>query len=151
MDVTFDKTFIMLIIMVTWASLVMSRTLHEDTISAKHELWMVQSARTYKNQAEKAMRFKIFKKNFRFIEKFNREGNQTYKLSLNEFADLTDEEFIASHTGYKMPTRNISNQSQSYANNWFGYPDSRRRLPRSIDWRARGAVTPVKNQGSCGK
>ena len=91
---TFSTLMIVIMIIVTWAShRVMSRTSHKTgNIAAKHEQWMVESARTYKDQAEKEMRFKIFKKNHEFVEKFNREqginNNHTYKLRLNKFADF---------------------------------------------------------------
>ncbi|KAJ0017634.1 hypothetical protein Pint_10427 [Pistacia integerrima] len=47
------------------------------------------------------MWFKILKHNLEFIENFNNAGNRTYNLSINQFADLTHEEFLASHTEYK--------------------------------------------------
>lgn len=147
-------TIMIIIIIVSWAShQVVSYTLHEtDNIAAKHEQRMVESARTYKDQAEKEMRFKIFKKNHDLVEKFNRERginhNHTYKLRLNKFADLTHEEFLASHTGYKMPPADHPHNNNK--NNWFKNLNwSKMSFYDSIDWNARGAVTPVKDQGSC--
>ncbi|KAK4589712.1 hypothetical protein RGQ29_020326 [Quercus rubra] len=70
------------------------------------------------------------KDNIEYIDKFNNEGNRTFKLGVNKFADLTTEEFLASYTGYK-----ISNQPSSL---------------NATRFRERGAVTNVKDQGSCG-
>ncbi|XVF27515.1 hypothetical protein REPUB_Repub14bG0114300 [Reevesia pubescens] len=92
----------MLIISGTWASQAMCRTLDEAVIARKHRLWMTYHGRTYENKAEKEWRCKLFKDNLEYIENFNTMGNQTYELSPNEFPDLTFEEFLASHTGYKM-------------------------------------------------
>lgn len=53
---------------------------------------------------EKAKHYLIFKINVEFIEAFNKQINveyQKYTLSLNEFADLTNEEFRAMRNGYK--------------------------------------------------
>jgi len=44
------------------------------------------------NSEEGLMRYKIFKKNVKFIEETNSK-NLSYKLGLNHFADLTDEEY----------------------------------------------------------
>ncbi|KAK9226172.1 hypothetical protein WN943_011219 [Citrus x changshan-huyou] len=150
---TFSTLMIVTMIIVTWAShQVISRTSHKTgSIAAKHEQWMVESARTYKDQAEKEMRFKIFKKNHEFVEKFNREqginNNHTYKLRLNKFADLTREEFLPSYTGYKPPPADHPHSNRS---NWFkNLNSSKMSFYDSIDWNERGAVTPVKDQGSC--
>ncbi|KAI5331738.1 hypothetical protein L3X38_021864 [Prunus dulcis] len=110
-------------------------------MAMKHELWMAKYARIYVDNAEKERRFKIFKENVEFIEKFNTEANHTYKLGLNEFSDPTDEEFTMFHTGYK-PTSLFKNSSFQYEN----LTD----VPPSIDWRNKGAVTPVKFQGLLG-
>uniref|UniRef100_A0A2N9GSM6 Cathepsin propeptide inhibitor domain-containing protein n=1 Tax=Fagus sylvatica TaxID=28930 RepID=A0A2N9GSM6_FAGSY len=100
--------------------------------------------RNYADNAEKKKRFKIFKENAKFIDKFNNEGNHTYKLNVNEFADLTNEEFVASRTGYKIPTLRSSPKTTT-----FKYK-SLTEIPMSMDWREKGAVTSIKNQGSCG-
>ncbi|XP_044462418.1 zingipain-2-like [Mangifera indica] len=131
-------------ILSSWASLAMSRTLHEAAMDEKHEQWMVRHGRTYKDQAEKEMRFKIFKQNLEFIQNFNKAGNRSYNLSINQFADLTDEEFLASRTGYKpMPAQSRTSSTS------FTY-QSLTEAPSSLDWRENGAVTEVKDQGNCG-
>ncbi|XWS18489.1 hypothetical protein CRYUN_Cryun32bG0048100 [Craigia yunnanensis] len=128
----------------TLASQAMSRTLQEAVIANKHEQWMAHYGRVYENQSEKDRRFKIFKDNLEYIENFNNAGNRTYKLSINEFADLTHDEFLAARTGYKKrdnPTTTITTL--------FRY-ENLTEVPTSLDWREQGAVTSVKNQGNCG-
>lgn len=149
MGFTIEKILIVLIVLMSWASLVTSRTLHEASIAEKHEQWMTENARNYKDETEREMRLHIFKQTVEFIEKFNSEGNRTYNLSINEFADLTDEEFQASYTGYNMPGKKISTQSQAETN-WFKHLNMTV-APGQLDWRTKGAVTPVKHQGRCGK
>lgn len=121
---------------------VLSRSLNEVSMVEKHEQWMALHGRVYKDEAEKEMRFKIFKANLEHIEAFNREEGKSYKLDLNEFTDLTNEEFRASHYGFKMPSNPTKTTSFRYEN--------LTEVPPSIDWRKKGAVTPVKNQGQCG-
>jgi len=117
-----------------------SRELSEVSMMERHEQWMVKHGRVYKDAAEKAYRFEIFKSNMELIESFN-AGNNKFRLGANQFADLTNEEFRA-RNGFK-PSASRSATSFRYEN--VTAP------PASMDWRTKGAVTPVKDQGQCGE
>ncbi|KAL1060528.1 hypothetical protein V6Z11_1Z091400 [Gossypium hirsutum] len=102
---------------------------------------MVDYGREYESELEKEKRLNIFKENLEYIESFNNGGNKSFKLGLNEYADMTQDEFLASHTGYKMQYYPTLSKSTSYMyENLLGY---------KLDWRDHGAVTPVKQQGKC--
>ncbi|XP_057949152.1 ervatamin-B-like [Malania oleifera] len=107
----------------------------------RHQLWMRRHGRVYTDSAEGEMRFKIFRDNVGFIEAFNRDGSWGYKLGVNEFADQTNEEFQASRNGYKMLSR-LGTTSFRHENVSA--------VPLGVDWREKGVVTPVKDQGQCG-
>ncbi|XP_052179452.1 zingipain-2-like [Diospyros lotus] len=119
-----------------------ARRLDEATMLERHEQWMAHYGRIYKDPTEKAARFKIFKKNVEHIDASNAAANKKYKLSANKYADMTDEEFIASYTGYKATTKEAILGSFSYGN----LSD----VPSTIDWREKGAVTTIKDQMQCG-
>ncbi|XP_039169656.1 cysteine protease XCP1-like [Eucalyptus grandis] len=72
--------------------------------------------------------------------------NRTHKVGLNKFSDLTNEEFVAAYTGYKLPSSTRRNSSQV---NSFKYQGSNS-IPESVNWVKQGAVNPIKNQGQCG-
>ncbi|KAI4296898.1 hypothetical protein L6164_036818 [Bauhinia variegata] len=147
MVVTVDMKHLAAICFALWACAfpVMSRTLNEDSVAATHEQWMTKFGRSYANEAEKAKRFKIFMENLLYIENFNNAGNQSYKMGLNKFSDLTKEEFLAFYT---RPFK-VSNQTNSSKMTSFKQLDVSD-VPESMDWIEKGAVTPIKNQQSCG-
>ena len=60
--------------------------------------------RTYSTASERAARFATFAKNFARIEAHNAQG-KSFKLGINEFADMEPEEFATSHFGMKEGTR----------------------------------------------
>nr|GMD06672.1 ervatamin-B-like [Ipomoea batatas] len=128
------------------ASQATARTLEETSLRLRHEKWMVRHGRSYKNDAEKAKRFQIFKENLEFIQSFNKAGNQSYKLGTNKFTDLTKEEFQATMLNKeKSFPRPKTSKPASFVN------ENLAQVPDSLDWREQGAVTGIKNQGSCGK
>ncbi|KAJ6409573.1 hypothetical protein OIU84_009132 [Salix udensis] len=112
-----------------------------------YEMWLVKHGKAYNALGEKEKRFEIFKDNLKFVDQHNSAGNPSYKLGLNKFADLSNEEFRAAYLGTRMDEKR----------RLLGAPKSERYLfkdgddlPESVDWREKGAVTPVKDQGQCG-
>ncbi|KAG8371936.1 hypothetical protein BUALT_Bualt12G0014600 [Buddleja alternifolia] len=130
------------LILAIWASQTTSRVLPKRlSISERHEQWMAQYGRVYKDNEEKAMRFKIFKDNVEFVEAFNKAGTRQYQLGVNAFADQTNEEFRSTRNGLKVQ-KSSKITSFKYENVSV--------VPSSMDWRTKGAVTPIKDQGQCG-
>ncbi|XP_030519581.2 zingipain-2-like [Rhodamnia argentea] len=134
------------LILSTWAWHVMSvRTLHGSTVAEQHEQWMTQYGRTYKNPEEKERRREIFERNLQFIKDFTASGNRTFKVGINQFSDLTNDEFVRSHTGYLASKQPKSTRTGSLSHQ---YPTGD--VPDSIDWVEKGAVNQIKDQGQCG-
>lgn len=89
-------------------------------------------------------RLQIFADNYDAIEAHN-AGESSYKMGLNKFSHLTLEEFQETvHSGTKPPALRRKGDKVHSA------PSDMTAVPESVDWSTTGAVTPVKNQGSCG-
>jgi len=88
-------------------------------------------------------RFATFKDNFLKIEAHN-AGTHSYSMALNEFADLTADEFKSMYYGLKQT--GAASQSAGTFEAPFGYQEQ----ADGVDWRTKDAVTPVKNQAQCG-
>ena len=87
-------------------------------------------------------RFKIFHENFKMVEELQRMERGSAIYGMNQFADLTAEEFRAQATMRNpMPE---AMHTQGLAQTPSGA------TPTAFDWRDQGAVTPVKNQQQCG-
>ncbi|CAM8899927.1 unnamed protein product [Rhodiola kirilowii] len=109
--------------------------------------WLAKNKKSYNQLGEEAKRFEIFKDNLRFIEEHN-SLNRSYKLGLTRFADLTNEEYRALFLGTRTDARRRVMKGKR-ASQRYAYRGGEK-LPMSVDWRASGAVTGVKDQGMCG-
>ena len=89
------------------------------------------------------MRFENFKQNIDLVAAHNAKES-SFKLAVNQFADMSKEDFRAKYLGFK-----FVDQAHLRAQN-VEQPANNSALPASVDWNQAGAVTPVKNQGQCG-
>ena len=87
-------------------------------------------------------RFTAFAENYEYIQRENAKG-YSYQLGLNEFSDMSMDEFKMSKLGM-MPESMWGNVPSGGV-----HKVSNASLPKSVDWRKK-AVTAVKNQQQCG-
>jgi len=94
---------------------------------------------------EEVERLAIFKTNLKKIDALNNK-HKGVTFGINKFADLSQEEFKAKYLGTKvnLEDRESLPIAQEYT------PEQLKDLPDTWDWRDKGAVTGVKDQGDCG-
>jgi len=115
-----------------------SATLSNDRASFMK--WASAQGKAYTAMDMRA-RFAIWSKNVDFINNWNAKNSSTV-VGMNQFGDLTREEFAKYYLGLKPVQKKTGQVAVAAKKNV--------QLPASVDWNAAGAVTPVKNQGQCG-
>jgi cathepsin L len=113
------------------------------------EDWKVEFGKSYGDIQEEAHRFIVFLDNWKMINDFNIEGSHNYTMKLNQFGDLTGEEFRYYVHGHGESCLRKRTVMERVAMNEVTLDGP---LATSIDWTNNGGnyVTPVKNQGQCG-
>lgn len=114
--------------------------------------------KTYISENDEAFRKDVFCKNLEEIKKLRENKNIDYEIEVNEFCDLTWEEFRDKFLtkGFEnnddpMDDANNHGENAGPKNRLLGIDyDIDTSLPAVIDWRSEGKVTPIKSQGSCG-
>ncbi|CAO2830948.1 unnamed protein product [Amaranthus hypochondriacus] len=110
-----------------------------------YQNWLAQHGKA-QNALPDPKRFEIFKDNLRFIDEHN-SVNRPYKVGLNKFADMTNEEYREKYLGTR-PSPNTNLLNKKVNKRYLPLPGDR--LPKAVDWRKVGAVNHVKDQGQCG-
>uniref|UniRef100_A0A7N0U2V3 Uncharacterized protein n=1 Tax=Kalanchoe fedtschenkoi TaxID=63787 RepID=A0A7N0U2V3_KALFE len=116
---------------------------NQDIMRHRYQNWIQTHGKSYQNDEEWMFRFGIYQSNVQLIEYIN-SLNLSFTLADNEYADLSNEEFKSMYMGFKAP------KDSANSNGAVTHHHHLRDLPKSVDWRDKGAVTPVKNQGPCG-
>ncbi|ESQ33376.1 hypothetical protein EUTSA_v10007931mg [Eutrema salsugineum] len=115
---------------------------NETEVWRMYEKWLVENGKSYNGLGENERRFKVFKDNLKLIEEHNSNPNRTYELGLNQFSDLTADEFSSYLLGGKMEKTSVS----ADIGDRYRYKEGDD-LPDEVDWRKEGAVLPrVKDQ-----
>jgi len=102
---------------------------------------------TFKNFTllkKQKIRRQIFESRLKEHKIHNSIPTKTWKVGVNQFTDQTDEEISMLRGGRKAPTshkRFARTPHFSLKNDYVG---------ASVDWRTKGVISPVKDQGRCG-
>ncbi|GMI87735.1 cysteine endopeptidase 1 [Hibiscus trionum] len=123
---------------------------HESDLASEESLWdLYERWRSHhtvsRDMKEKQKRFNVFKENLKHIHNVN-QMDRPYKLELNKFADMTNYEFMTTRSS-KISHYRMLRGPRRMTDFRHGKVDN---LPHSIDWRKKGAVTGIKDQGKCG-
>jgi len=119
------------------------RTLWHQLDGYTFDDYKAEFSKTY-TPDEEPLRRALFETKLKKIQQHNRDPYKTWKEGVNQLTDRTPEEFSA---------RLVLKKSLLYGHRELAQvhrPEMVKSLPAHVDWRQKGIVTPVKDQGQCG-
>ena len=126
-------------------SITLALALGDENVLQKFRDFKLKYNKSYRSLNEEVDRLKIFQANLAEIEAHN-NGKSSYTKGINQFTDLTKEEFKETYLGLKTFPSSLSSAVRRVKEE----RNVTRQLPDSVNWVEAGAVTGVKNQGACG-
>jgi C1A family cysteine protease len=100
-------------------------------------------SKRYETMQEMEIRFQIFSANLININIHNLDDTQNFTMGINQFTDLSPQEFKDQYVG------GLKSHVESYGCKTFSSSSSSG-SPSFVDWRNKGVVNPVRDQGQCG-
>ena len=110
-------------------------------VDDEFEAFKTQFNKVYESDEDERYHKSIFLNTKAYIDQHNADKSLTYTLGINEYADIDPEMFAKERNGYL--GRHNDNSTEVFVATGV-------KLPSSVDWREKGVVTNVKNQGQCG-
>jgi C1A family cysteine protease len=117
----------------------------EDTNISKFLAWTKKFNVVFPTREEFVYRMQIFLENDDIINAHNAAG-ESFQMAHNQFSHLTFEEFVQ-EVGLD---RTMPEYFAARGTGMHPIHEVNLSVPSSIDWVTKGAVTAIKNQGSCG-
>ncbi|KAJ3641093.1 hypothetical protein Zmor_027613 [Zophobas morio] len=122
-----------------------------DLVQEQWGAYKLTHKKEYQSETEERFRMKIFMENSHKIARHNKlyaQGLVTYKLGINKYADMLHHEFIQSLNGFNRSKTLLRGIEMEDSVTFI--PPANVEMPTAVDWRTKGAVTEVKDQGQCG-
>ena len=111
----------------------------EQAMFQQFQKFIKKYHKKYNSMNEYLARYEVFKRNV--MAAF--QENASYRTGITKFSDLTQQEFAKTYLNLNYNAMAVANFNPYRVKVSNAAPDA-------FDWRDKGAVTPVKDQASCG-
>jgi len=118
------------------------------TASGEFVKYVEKYNKKYSDNAEFHRRFANYRASKARIARLNTQAAASglnTKFGINEFSDMSPEEFKGKYMGYQPSGKKV--EIPEFVDTGSMQLEA---IPKSFDWRSKGAVTAVKNQEQCG-
>ncbi|EAS06454.1 papain family cysteine protease (macronuclear) [Tetrahymena thermophila SB210] len=112
--------------------------------------WREENGKVYSSEAEKIYRQSVFLENYQSVQEHNKNSNHTYSVGINQFSDITLQEYQQRILMKNSPLNELAKNKNRLLQSSPIQNSNDTQIASSIDWRKKGGVSPVKNQGECG-